>query len=61
METILKILTLGLYGLFVKSRNGKSAVKKTVYRKDGILKKMVEREVEYTSEEPEMDESNFEN
>lgn len=61
METILKILTLGLYGLFVKSRNGKTSVTKTVYRKDGVLKKVVDREVEYTSEEPEMDELNSEN
>lgn len=46
MDIILKILTLGIYGLFTKSRKVKQTVKKT--KKD----KVIERTTEYESDEP---------
>lgn len=51
METILKILTFGLYGLFVKKRSLKQTTSKEKYREDGSLKKRVERSTEYEEDE----------
>lgn len=46
MDIILKILTLGIYGLFTKSRKVKQTVKKTKKNK------VIERTTEYESDEP---------
>lgn len=51
METFLKIITLGLYGLFAKKRGLKQSVKKTKFRDDGTVKKTVERDTEYSEDE----------
>lgn len=56
METVLKILTFGLYGLFSKKRKLKQTTKKVKYRDDGTVKKDIERSTEYEEDEaPESD------
>lgn len=47
MEIILKILTLGIYGLFSKRKSLDQSVQKKKYRKDGTLKKEVVRDTNY--------------
>lgn len=51
METVLKILTFGLYSLFAKKRSLKQDTKKTKYRSDGSVKKQVSRSTEYEEDE----------
>lgn len=51
MDIVLKILTLGLYGLFTKKRSLKQSVTKVKYREDGSVKKKIERDTEYDSDE----------
>lgn len=51
METILKILTFGLYGLFSKKRKLDQSTIKEKYRTDGTLKKRVERSTSYEEDE----------
>lgn len=51
MDTLLKIITFGLYGLFAKKRSLKQKTEKTKYRQDGTIKKQVNRETDYAEEE----------
>lgn len=51
METILNILSLGLYSVLSKRRKAKVTVEKTKYRSDGSLKKTVSRETEFEEDE----------
>lgn len=51
MDIVLKILTLGLYGLFTKKRSLKQTVSKKKYRDDGTLIKEVIRDTDYDSED----------
>lgn len=51
METILKILTLGLYGLFSKSKRLEQKTSKVKYRIDGTVKKKIDRETNYGEED----------
>lgn len=47
METIWKILSFGLYSVFAKKRTLKQESRKLKYRKDGSVKKEIERTTEY--------------
>lgn len=47
METVLKILTFGLYSLFAKRRTLKQETEKIKYRSDGSVKKQVSRTTDY--------------
>lgn len=47
MDIILKILTLGIYGLFSKRKTLDQSVEKKVYRKNGTLRKEVVRDTNY--------------
>lgn len=51
METFLKIITLGLYGLFSKKRSLNQKTEKVKYREDGTIKKQVNRETNYEEDE----------
>lgn len=51
METVLKILTFGLYSLFAKKRSLKQETEKIKYRSDGSVKKQVSRTTEYEEDE----------
>ena len=50
-EIILSILTLGIYPLVSKGRTLKQSVEKTKYRKDGSIKKHIDRDTEYSEDE----------
>ena len=50
-EIILSILTLGIYPIVSKSRTLKQSVEKTKYRKDGSIKKHIDRDTEYSEDE----------
>lgn len=50
-DIILSILTLGIYPLVSKGRTLKQSVEKTKYRKDGTVKKHIDRDIEYTEDE----------
>lgn len=50
-DIILSILTLGVYPLVSKGRTLKQSVEKTKYRKDGTVKKHVDRDTDYFEEE----------
>lgn len=50
-DIILSILTLGIYPLVSKGRTLKQSVEKTKYRKDGTIKKHIDRDTEYTEDE----------
>lgn len=50
-DIILSILTLGIYPLVSKGRTLKQSVEKTKYRKDGSIKKQVDRDTEYSEDE----------
>lgn len=50
-EIILSILTLGIYPLVSKGRTLKQSVEKTKYRKDGTIKKHIDRDTEYAENE----------
>lgn len=58
METILKILTFGIYSLFAKKRSLKQETKKVKYRSDGTLKKEVSRSTDYEEDEKDTIEEN---
>lgn len=51
METFLKIITLGLYGLFSKKRSLNQKTEKVKYREDGTIKKQINRETCYDEDE----------
>ena len=60
MDIVLKILTLGLYGLFTKKRSLKQTVSKKKYRDDGTLIKEIIRDTDYDSEDsPKIDLDNL--
>lgn len=50
-EIILSILTLGIYPLVSKGRRLTQSVKKTKYRKDGSIKKHIDRDTDYSEDE----------
>lgn len=50
-DIILSILTLGIYPLVSKGRTLKQSVEKTKYRKDGTIKKHIDRDTEYSEDE----------
>lgn len=50
-DIILSILTLGIYPIVSKSRSLKQSVEKTKYRKDGTIKKHIDRDSEYSEDE----------
>lgn len=50
-EIILSILTLGIYPIVSKGRTLKQSVEKTKYRKNGSIKKHIERDTEYSEDE----------
>lgn len=50
-EIILSILTLGIYPLVSKGRTLKQSLEKTKYRKDGSIKKHIDRDTEYSEDE----------
>lgn len=50
-EIILSILTLGIYPLVSKGRRLTQSVDKTKYRKDGSIKKHINRDTEYSEDE----------
>lgn len=50
-DIILSILTLGIYPLVSKGRTLKQSVEKTKYRKDGSIKKHIDRDTEYSEDE----------
>lgn len=50
-DIILSILTLGIYPLVSKGRTLKQRVKKDKYRKNGTVKKHIDRETEYSEDD----------
>lgn len=58
METVLKILTFGLYSLFAKKRSLRQESEKVKYRSDGSLKKKVSRTTNYEEDEKDTYEEN---
>lgn len=50
-EIILSILTLGIYPIVSKARRLTQSVEKTKYRKDGSVKKHIDRDTEYSEDE----------